>query len=314
MSRMWSQRRRFRSFVGIIAAAALALTVGVLSGPGAPAAVAVDEVTISPAVLRIVVVDTTVRAEPSHDADAVASLSAGDEISVSAQVPAWRKVTVEGVEGWVPYSVTQEVPRTFNRVPRELAADVTLRAQPGEKAAAGVTVLGHSYVTATAAAGPWRKIVAANGTGWAPASVLETVTAGNKAYAVTKALNVRASASGSTGVVTTLKKGTKVHVLGTRGAWSSVKWGDYASRPATTSGWTATKYLIDADIRVTKTAVNLRKTPWTGKVITVIPKGARVVHTGGIYANYSRTPTTWYSVRYGSLRGWVAIDYLKRPY
>lgn len=300
---------RSRSFPGIAVAAALALVLGVLTIGAVPSAAAVPtEEPISPAVARIVTVDATVRAEPSHGAAAVASLAAGDEVSVSAQVPAWRKVTVGGTAGWVPYSITQEVPRTINSVRRELNSDVTMLAQPGAKAAPVAAALRNSYAVATAAAGSWRKIKTANGAGWVSASTLERVTAG-QSYGTTT-FNVRRSAAGSTPVVSTLKKGQKVKVLGTRGAWSSVRWESNWASPEVSSGWTATKYLIAANVRVTTAAVNLRSRPWTGSVLTVIPKGALVKATGSSWTDTSRTPSTWVYVAYGSRTGWVAAKYL----
>lgn len=312
---MSPRRPRSRSLSGFAVAAAFTLVLGVLTGASAVSATAADEVPISPAVDRIVVVDTTVRAEPSHDAAAVASLEAGDQVPVSAQMPAWRKVTVEGVEGWVPYSVTQEVPRPLEKkVPRELGVDVTLRAQPSDKAAEVAPVLAHSYVTAAAVAGTWRKISTANGAGWVPASALESVTTAPRGYVATKTLNVRATASGSADVVHVLDKRDKVQVLGTRGEWSSVKWGSAAAPAVSYSGWTATASLLRTDIRVTTTSVNLRTKPWTGSVITVIPEGAQVLLTGNAVIDTSRTPKKWSQVTYGDVKGWVATTYLKWPF
>ena len=308
---MSPRRLRARSLTGFVTATVLALTLG-LAGAGLPAAAA-EEDPISPPVARIVTVDTIVRLEPSHDAAAVASLSAGDEVSVSAQVPAWRKVTVDGVDGWVPYSVTEDVPRDLGRrSPRVMALDSPLRAQPGAKADAVGSVLKHSYVSLTAVAGSWRKIETANGAGWVPATA---ITFGHgTSYRATKPLNVRGSASGGTDVILTLKKGQIVVVLGTRGQWSSVRVGSYGVPAATYSGWTATKYLVPPTLRVTETALNLRAKPWTGKVVTVIPKGSEVTLTGTSVSDSSRSPKTWRLVRYGSYRGWVAAAYLKLPY
>lgn len=308
---MSPRRSRSRSLTGFVGATVLALTLG-LAGAGLPAAAAEEE-PVSPAVARIVTVDTIVRLEPSHDSAPVASLSAGDEVSVSAQVPAWRKVTVDGVEGWVPYSVTEQVPHDLGaRRPREVTVDTTLRAQPGARADAVGTVLTHSYVSMTAVAGSWRKIETANATGWVPASSVALPR--GTSYRATKTLNVRASASGGTDVILTLKKGQTVVVLGTRGEWSSVRTGSYGVPAATHSGWTATKYLVPPKLRVTETALNLRTKPWTGKVVTVIPKGAEVMLTGTSVSDSSRSPKTWHFVRYGSYKGWVAAAYLELPY
>lgn len=312
-------RRQSRSLSGFAVAAALTLVLGVLSGASSLRATAADEVPISPAVDRIVVVDTTVRAEPSHGAGAVAVLEAGDKVVVSAQVPAWRKVTVVGVTGWVPYSVTQEVPKPLSRlVAREVTGNVTLRAYPGAKADAVVTPLGpigtHTYASVSAVAGSWRKIAIAQGTGWVLASDIEPVSTGRWGYVASADLNVRMVASGAGKIVHVLKKRDKVQVLGTNGPWSSVKWGAATAPAPSHSGWTATKYLIRTDNRVTTAALNLRAKPWTGNVMTVIPKGARVLLTGNSVTDTSRKPQKWHQVTYGSDRGWVASAYLKWPF
>lgn len=313
--RMTPRSRRSRSLSGFAVAAVLALALGFAGAAPSPALAAPAEEPISPAIARIVTVDTTVRAEPSHDAAAVTSLTAGAQVSISAQVPAWRKVTVDGAEGWVPYSVTAEVPRRLD-VPkgRELTVDTTLRAQPSEKAGAVLTAFAHTYVSVAAVSGAWRKVSTANGAGWVPASAIDAATFETPASSATKVLNVRETASGGAPVALVLRKGQTVKVLGTRGAWSSVMTGSHNARAAVSSGWTATKYLIPYNIRVTETALNLRARPFNGKVLAVIPKGAQVVLTGSRSVDTSRTPSAWHYVEYGSLKGWVASAYLERPY
>lgn len=311
--------RRSRTLPGLTVAAAFAVVLGVLSGAPAVRATAADEVPISPAVDRIVVVETVVRAEPSHDATAVAVLDAGDEVLVSAQVPAWRKVTAGATSGWVPYSVTQEVPRLLSRlVPREVAVHVTLRAYPGAKAEAVNTPLRpvskHTYASVRAVAGSWRKISTAHGAGWLPESALTTVSTGRWAYVASVDANVRMTGSGAAPIVHVLDKRDRVVVLGTSGPWSSVKWGSASAPAVSHSGWTATTYLTRADNRVTTQAVGLRNKPWTGSVWTVIPKGARVLLTGNSVANSSRTPQKWSEVTWGSDRGWVPSASLAWPF
>jgi len=317
---MSPRRSRSRSLTGLTVAAAFTLALGVLSGAPALRAAASDEAPISPAEDRIVVVDTIVRAEPSHDAVAVDALEAGDEISVSAEVPAWRKVTRGTVSGWVPYSVTQVVPKLLSRlVPREVAAHVTLRAYPGAKADAVNTPLRpvskHTYASVRAVAGSWRKISTAHGAGWLPASALAPVSTGRWGYVASVDANVRMTGSSAAPIVHVLSKRDKVVVLGTSGPWSSVKWGSAAAPAVSHSGWTATKYLTRADNRVTTRAVDLRHgTPWTGGVWTVIPKGARVLLTGNSVTDTSRTPQKWHEVTWGVERGWVPSSTLTWPF
>lgn len=311
--------RRSRALPGLTVAAAFALVLSVSSGAPALRASAADEVPISPAVNRIVVADTTVRAEPSHEATAITVLDAGDAVAVSAQVPAWRKVTVGAVSGWVPYSVTQEVPKLLSRlVPREVAVSVTLRAYPGTKAEAVRTplrpVAKHTYASVRAVAGSWRKISTAHGAGWLPASALTAVSTGRWAYVASVDANIRMTGSGAAPIVHVLDKRDRVVVLGTNGPWSSVKWGSAAAPAVSHSGWTATTYLTRADNRVTTQAVGLRNKPWAGNVWTVIPRGTRVLLTGSSVTDTSRTPQKWHEVTWGSERGWVPSASLSWPF
>jgi SH3-like domain-containing protein len=313
-------RPRSLSLSGLAVIAALSLVLGVVSGASALRAAAADEVPISPAVDRIVVVVTIVRAQPSHDAAAVDVLEAGERITVSAQVPAWRKVSAGGVSGWVPYSVTQEVPKLLSRlVPREVAATVTLRAYPGDKADAVNTplrpVTKHTFASVRAVAGSWRKISTAHGAGWLPASALAPVSTGRWGFVASVDANVRMTGSSAAPIVHVLDKRDKVVVLGTSGPWSSVKWGAADAPAVSHSGWTATTYLTRADNRVTTRAVDLHNAkPWSGDVWTVLPKGARVLLTGRSVTDPSRTPQKWHEVTWGLERGWVPSSTLTWPF
>jgi uncharacterized protein YgiM (DUF1202 family) len=134
---------------------------------------------------------------------------------------------------------------------------------------------------------------------WVPASSLGAVPKATTMQTTT-ALNLRAKASTSSKIITTLKKGAKVTVTGSSGAWRSVTAG-------TKKGWVHSKYLKAVPAKVVKTtttSLNLRASASTkAKIVTVLKKGTKVTVTA--------SSGKWRKVTVGTKKGWVHSDYLK---
>ncbi|WP_343901705.1 SH3 domain-containing protein [Arthrobacter rhombi] len=134
-------------------------------------------------------------------------------------------------------------------------------------------------------------------------------------------LNLRTSASTSSRLVTTLKKGTKVSVSSTRGSWSRVSAGKK-------TGWVASRYLVKpASVtkkptptkkaaskaptkrpidKVTTANLNLRSGASSKhKVVKVLKKGTTVSITS--------TQGTWSKGSASGKIGWLSSKYLKNP-
>lgn len=232
----------------------------------------------------------------------VTTVRTGAKVTVTSAQGEWSAVTLGAQRGWIATSKLvaaapqAEAPRTRQtkvtasvRVTASASGKVVTKVAPGTK----VTVLDTF--------GTWRAVKVGTKTGWMPGSQLGVVPK-PVAMQTTTSLNLRASASTSAKVLVVLKKGTKVSVTATSGAWRKVTVG---SR----TGWVAGKYLkavtaTSTTIRTTTTGVNLRSSASTSaKVITVLAKGTKVRVTA--------TSGVWRKVVVGTRTGWVHGSYLK---
>ncbi len=128
-------------------------------------------------------------------------------------------------------------------------------------------------------------------------------------------LNLRTSASTSSRIVTTLKKGTRVSVSSTRGSWSKVAAGKK-------SGWVASRYLVKPAVaqkkaapkkkaaakkpvsKITTANLNLRSGAASKyRVVKVLKKGTKVSVTS--------TKGTWSKGTASGKTGWMSSKYLK---
>lgn len=127
-------------------------------------------------------------------------------------------------------------------------------------------------------------------------------------------LNLRTSPGGS--VIGSLSNGTTVNILGTSGSW-------YKVTANGKSGYVSSAYISNSQSIVVTAAsaqsaspktgtvilnskssvLNLRNSPWTGRVISTLSSGTKV--------NIIGTDGRWYKVQVGSLTGYVHSDYIK---
>lgn len=128
-------------------------------------------------------------------------------------------------------------------------------------------------------------------------------------YEVTASkLNVRSAPSTNSKIVDSLRKKDQIEIVRfTNASWAQIK------TTTTKSGvaYVSTKYLAKVpSIITTKTNLNLRTGPSTKyKVLTVIPKGAKVSFLG--YAKGKTTVDTgWAIVSYKGHKGYASTTYL----
>lgn len=145
----------------------------------------------------------------------------------------------------------------------------------------------------------------------------ETPTTTPKTVGIVKAttLNVRSGAGASHGVIGTLKNNTTVTILNQKTGWTQIESGklkgwvssDFLTiqkngtpvTPPKEEIKTKTLYQVDAS------GLNVRKEPTTGNnVIEVINKGTVVEEL--------ERKGTWSYVAYGSKKGWVSNEFLKK--
>lgn len=133
-------------------------------------------------------------------------------------------------------------------------------------------------------------------------------------------LNLRSNPSGE--VLTTLSYGTKIEILASNGSWYKIKANgtvgyvlsayinstetakvssESISQPKNTpvsESKTGTVVLSDQS-----STLNLRNTPWTGRIVSTLTYGSKVEILG--------TNGRWYKVKVGSEVGYVHSDYVK---
>lgn len=129
-------------------------------------------------------------------------------------------------------------------------------------------------------------------------------------YEVTASvLNVRSAPNTSSKVVDTLRKKDQIEIVKYYNAsWAQIK------TTTTKNGiaYVSTKYLQKVPTTVTtKSNLNLRSGPSTkNKILTVIPKGAKVSFLGYQTAGKTKIDYNWVIVSYNGKKGFVSTSYL----
>lgn len=133
-------------------------------------------------------------------------------------------------------------------------------------------------------------------------------------------LNLRSNPGGQ--VLTTLSNGTKIEILGSDGSWYKINANgivgyvlsayinNYEATKTSTENITPPQNTSVSEGKVgtvvlsdTSSTLNLRNSPWTGRVLSTLSYGSKVE----ILGNNGR----WYKVKFGSEIGYVHSDYVK---
>ncbi|MEV5041830.1 SH3 domain-containing protein [Microbacterium sp. LMI1x-1-1.1] len=246
---------------------------------------------------------TPLRATASASGKVLTTLKAGTKVTVYDTFGAWRAVTAGTTKGWMrdselgaiaPAAKTMYLATTTNMTPSVSSATIQATLRKG------------TTVKALSASGDRTKITVDGMTGWVFTSKLSAKNPGavsGQSKQSIAATPLRATASASGKVLTTLKAGTKVTVSDTFGAWRAVTAG-------TTKGWMrdselkAVSSTPAAVVKTTTADLNFRATPSaSGTKISVIPKGTKLTVTG--------TSGVWRKVTYQGRTGWVSGDFLR---
>ena len=124
-------------------------------------------------------------------------------------------------------------------------------------------------------------------------------------------LNVRTAPSLSSEVLSLLNRGTGVTILSSDSGFYQIAYGsgsayvsmDYIS----ISNGTVTN-LTDPEAStgtITASALNVRRSPVIGSILTVVPKNTQVTLLE------KDSNTGWYQIQYGSVTGWCSPDYIR---
>ncbi|TGA97820.1 hypothetical protein E4665_10505 [Sporolactobacillus shoreae] len=202
--------------------------------------------------------------------------------------------------------------------------DLNVRAAASTSSQIKATLKKGSSVEVIGTSGSWLKINYNNGVAYVSSSYVakpgSTLATPKVQYTgtTTDDLNVRAAASTSSQIKTTLKKGSSVEVVSTSGSWLEIKYGngtayvssDYVQKDGTsTSGGqqTAPAPIVTSTNTygvITGSGVNFRKGPGTsyGK-LTSFQKGAKVEWL-------TTTDNGWVKISYNGQDGYVSDAYI----
>ena len=247
---------------------------------------------------------TTVRTKDAGAGSAVATLTTGAKVSVTATKGAYSKISSGSVKGWVPSSrfVTKK-PAAPSTASRQTTKTAVIRVAVSSSSKAVKTLKKGTKLTVLDSTSKYRAVQVGDTRGWVLASSLGTIPkATTTTMQTTTSLNMRTSASTSAKIITTLKKGTKVSVTATKGAWRKVA-------VSGKTGWVHSDYLKTVStatktVKTTTASLNLRASASTSaKIITTLKKGTKVTVTASKGA--------WRKVTVSGRTGWVHGDYLK---
>ncbi|WP_052737856.1 SH3 domain-containing protein, partial [Bacillus sp. SA1-12] len=184
---------------------------------------------------------------PSTNATVLATLIKGTEITVYSETNGWSKVKAAGKEGYVSSSYLSSTNKSVSSTKTESSKATTkyvniksgslnMRKSASASSKVVTSLKKGTEVTVYSETNGWSKVKAAGKEGYVSSSYLSST---NKSVSSTKtesskattkyvnvksgSLNMRKSASTSSQVVTSLKKGTEVTVYSETNGWSKVK-------------------------------------------------------------------------------------------
>ncbi len=156
----------------------------------------------------------TVRVAAVSSAATVKKLAKGTVVTVTDSKGSWRAVKVGSTWAWVAASQLGAMPKKAMKTTTSL----NLRSAATTSSKVVLTLKKGASVTVYATSGSWRKVVAGSKKGWVHGKYLTAVT-NKKTMTATANVNLRASASTSSKIITLVKKGSRVTVTSTSGKW-----------------------------------------------------------------------------------------------
>ncbi len=292
-----------------------------------------------------------VRSAASDSGSILTSVINGGLVNVLAKGDSWTMIRLGSIVGYVPTSALKfngEAPTFSDATPTQISQWATvnctgtlnLRSEGRIDSSVITTIPSGAILCVFSVQGGWAQVQYGASTGWASTDFLQMsasypgqVTNQISGGAVVRipsgsgTVNLRGTASTSGQVLATLSHGTQVTVTSSDGSWCSVVASDG------TRGYIMADFLVfdgsappaqqptdpvtptppdlgggevEAVVHTASTSLNLRAQPSTqSAVLAALPRGESVVVT--------HRGEDWSAVRYGSLTGYVATQYLRFP-
>lgn len=206
------------------------------------------------------------------------------------------------------------------------SGSLNIRQTPSTSATVLYTAAQNStlYVLDTSTVSGWYRVSSSSGTGWGSAPYL-TISGGSGSYPTAAivdtskhgdggTLNLRASASSSASVITTIPNGATIYVASLNGTWLAAQYGSY-------TGYVMAKFVIGtsaygenveptdglfyAQVTTSGGTLNVRETP-SGDILGVWPNGRIAICE-------TSSNSGWYKTRYAGNTAYVNASYMTIP-
>ncbi|MCI1882611.1 MAG: SH3 domain-containing protein [Sporolactobacillus sp.] len=330
--------RSIASIGAIATAAALAAVASAL-----PTEVQAD--TFKPYTVRATDV-LNVRSTPGTQQPRIGQLKQGDTIEVigiagKSEQGQWLKVKYKGKTAYVDGAYTAKVQQAQKAQPAQAIQKVTsyqgvttdrlnVRFLPSQTGTVLTTLNKGTTVTVTGkTADGWLQIDYKNGSAYVFADYIKknngpsqssSLSVGSSSSlkvqytgTTTDNLNVRNGASTTHKILTTLKKGSKVDVVGTSGSWLKIKYNggtayvsdEYVKKSGSSSTGSSSSSLKVQYTGTTTDNLNVRNGASTAhKILTTLKKGSKVDVVG--------TSGSWLKIKYNGGTAYVSGEYVKK--
>ncbi|MBR2717918.1 MAG: SH3 domain-containing protein [Clostridia bacterium] len=286
-----------------------------------------------------------IRFGASENAQVLTSVVNGGIVTVLAKGDNWTLVQLGQVIGYVPNTALKfngTPPATSGAAPTAISQWATvhcngtlnMRTSPGMNAGVKASIPDGAVLCVFDTQNGWAQVQYGAQVGWASMDFLkmssvypaETTGQGSMAAVVnipggSGTVNLRQTASTTSGVISTIRHGSPVTVLSNDGSWCYVRYGGY-------EGFVMLKYLslsgqpgenpdvndtpttgdgeVEAIVKTASGTLNLREEPSTAaRVLMTIPRGESIIVT--------HRGTEWCAVRYGGVSGHVMTKFLTFP-
>lgn len=198
------------------------------------------------------------RSGPGANTKVVKMLMAGTPVIELKRDGSWSQLKVGSQTGWAhngyltvytapakptpaptakpPAKPTTPAVTSLKKKTYATKSKVTLRKSASSKSASIRSISAKKKIVVNAKSGSWVRVSYAGKTGWIPSKYLTTYKAPARTKTTTSGLRLRKAATTSSKTLLVIRKGGKVAVKATKGAWSQVS---YSGK----TGWVANRYL-----------------------------------------------------------------------
>ncbi|WP_280770598.1 SH3 domain-containing protein [Salipaludibacillus daqingensis] len=280
-----------------------------------------------------------VRASASSSASIISSLRRGTKVDLLGKSGSWYKIKVGSRDGYIHSNFVKVSSSSSGSDSSSggssssdlgtgeiTASNLNVRASASSSASIISSLRRGTKVDLLGKSGSWYKIKVGSRDGYIHSNFVKASTSSSgsdsssggssssnlgSGEVTASNLNVRASASSSASIISSLRRGTKVDLLGKSGSWYKIKVGsrdgyihDSFVKASTSSSGSDSSSSTLGNGEVTATNLNVRASASSSSsIISSLRRGTTV--------NLHEKTGNWYKIKVGSRWGYIHADYVK---